>query len=62
MVSPAIVQLQDRIEHRATCGCGRRACPTRLYDESKQKGWIVISMKNDWNEVFPPTAVDRTTR
>jgi phosphoglycolate phosphatase-like HAD superfamily hydrolase len=28
-----------------------------LYDEAKQKGWIVISMKNDWNEVFPPTTV-----
>ena len=28
-----------------------------LYDEARQKGWIVISMKNDWNEVFPPTTV-----
>jgi hypothetical protein len=33
-----------------------------LYDEAKQKGWVVISMKNDWNEVFPPTTVGRTTR
>jgi len=33
-----------------------------LYDEAKQKGWIVISMKNDWNEVFSPTTVGRTTR
>src|SRR5882757_8749293 len=24
-----------------------------LYDEAKQKGWVVVSMKNDWNEVFP---------
>jgi hypothetical protein len=23
-----------------------------LYDEATQKGWTVISMKNDWNEVF----------
>jgi phosphoglycolate phosphatase-like HAD superfamily hydrolase len=23
-----------------------------LYDEAKQKGWIVISMKNDWKRVF----------
>ena len=23
-----------------------------LYDEAKQKGWIVISMKNDWNRIF----------
>jgi hypothetical protein len=33
-----------------------------LYDEATQKGWTVISMKNDWNEVFPPTTVGRTTR
>jgi phosphoglycolate phosphatase-like HAD superfamily hydrolase len=24
-----------------------------LYDEAKQKGWTVISMKNDWKRVFP---------
>jgi phosphoglycolate phosphatase-like HAD superfamily hydrolase len=23
-----------------------------LYDEAKSKGWIVISMKNDWNRIF----------
>ena len=23
-----------------------------LYDEAKSKGWVVISMKNDWNRVF----------
>jgi phosphoglycolate phosphatase-like HAD superfamily hydrolase len=23
-----------------------------LYDEAKAKGWIVISMKNDWNKIF----------
>jgi len=23
-----------------------------LYDEAKAKGWIVISMKNDWNRIF----------
>jgi hypothetical protein len=33
-----------------------------LYDEAKQKGWIVISMKNDWNEIFPHTTVGRGTR
>jgi phosphoserine phosphatase len=33
-----------------------------LYDEAKQKGWVVISMKNDWNEVFLPSTVGRTTR
>jgi phosphoglycolate phosphatase-like HAD superfamily hydrolase len=25
----------------------------QLYDEAKSKGWIVISMKNDWNRIFP---------
>ena len=24
----------------------------RLYDEAKQKGWAVISMKNDWKRIF----------
>ena len=23
-----------------------------LYDEAKSKGWIVISMKNDWKQIF----------
>jgi hypothetical protein len=23
-----------------------------LYDEAKQKGWTVISMKNDWRRIF----------
>jgi hypothetical protein len=23
-----------------------------LYDEAKNKGWIVISMKNDWKRIF----------
>jgi phosphoglycolate phosphatase-like HAD superfamily hydrolase len=23
-----------------------------LYDEAKAKGWVVISMKNDWNRIF----------
>ena len=26
--------------------------PQPLYDEAKAKGWIVISMKNDWNRIF----------
>jgi hypothetical protein len=30
---------------------------SKLYDESKHKGWVVISMKSDWNEIFPPTTV-----
>jgi hypothetical protein len=24
-----------------------------LYDEAKQRGWFVISMKNDWKRLFP---------
>ena len=24
-----------------------------LYNEAQKKGWIVISMKNDWNRIFP---------
>ena len=23
-----------------------------LYDEAKSTGWLVISMKNDWNRIF----------
>jgi hypothetical protein len=23
-----------------------------LYDEAKKQGWVVISMKNDWNRIF----------
>ena len=26
--------------------------PHALYDEAKKKGWIVISMKKDWNRMF----------
>src|SRR5207248_3921885 len=24
-----------------------------LYDEAKKRGWVVISMKDDWKRVFP---------
>jgi hypothetical protein len=24
-----------------------------LYDEAKKRGWVVISMKNDWRRIFP---------
>jgi phosphoserine phosphatase len=27
--------------------------PQALMDEAKQKGWVVISMKNDWKTMFP---------
>ena len=26
--------------------------PQSLYDEAKEKGWTVISMKNDWKQIF----------
>jgi hypothetical protein len=26
--------------------------PQPLYDEAKKKGWTVISMKNDWKQIF----------
>ncbi len=30
------------------------AFPQDLMDEARQKGWIVISMKDDWAPIFPP--------
>ncbi len=24
-----------------------------LYDETKERGWVVISMKNNWSRLFP---------
>jgi hypothetical protein len=29
--------------------------PDSLMAEAKQRGWTVISMKNDWRRIFPPT-------
>jgi hypothetical protein len=39
------------------------AFPQALYDQAKQEGWTVVSMKDDWNRVFPAeqspvTAID----
>ncbi len=30
------------------------AFPQDLMDEARQKGWIVVSMKDDWSRIFPP--------
>ena len=30
--------------------------PQALYDEAKQKGWVVISMKDDWKTIFKEPA------
>jgi hypothetical protein len=32
-----------------------------LYDEAKRKGWTVISMKDDWREIFP-SSIGRAIR
>lgn len=29
------------------------AFPQALYDQAKKEGWTVVSMKNDWRQVFP---------
>ena len=29
------------------------AFPQALYEQAKKEGWTVVSMKNDWNQVFP---------
>jgi phosphoserine phosphatase len=39
------------------------AFPQDLYDQAKKQGWTVVSMKNDWSQIFPfetspVTAVD----
>jgi phosphoserine phosphatase len=39
------------------------AFPQALYGQAKKEGWTVVSMKNDWNQVFPSekspvTAID----
>lgn len=36
--------------------------PQSLYDEAKAKGWTVISMKNDWNRVFPFNSTGSASR
>jgi haloacid dehalogenase-like hydrolase len=29
------------------------AFPQALYEQAKQSGWAVVSMKNDWSQIFP---------
>ncbi|MGB0068206.1 MAG: hypothetical protein WBQ11_09175 [Isosphaeraceae bacterium] len=29
------------------------AKPRALYDEAKKRGWVVVSMKDDWKRLFP---------
>lgn len=32
------------------------AFPQALYDQAKSNGWTVVSMKNDWKQVFPASS------
>jgi phosphoglycolate phosphatase-like HAD superfamily hydrolase len=52
--------LHDDAEREYAYGPARGLPDTRvgtftqdLYDEAKARGWVVISMKNDWRRVFP---------
>jgi hypothetical protein len=29
----------------------------KAWDEAVAKGWIVVSMKDDWKTIFPPTGI-----
>ena len=47
------------MRHFPACGGNRKGSAytlvnvtQALYDEATQRGWIVISMKNDWKRVF----------
>ena len=33
----------------------------KALDDAAAKGWSVVDMKNDWNQVFPPAATDAGT-
>ena len=34
--------------------------PTSLMDQAKKDGWYVVSMKNDWKIIFPPSSTTDT--
>jgi hypothetical protein len=36
------------------------AAQPELYDEAKNKGWSVISMKNDWKRIFASSSEEPT--
>lgn len=57
MPAPAKPQYggQARVRLRPGSGTARhQGCPftQALYDEARDKGWIIISMKDDWSRVF----------
>jgi phosphoglycolate phosphatase-like HAD superfamily hydrolase len=33
------------------------AFASELYEEAKQKGWVIISMKKDWKRIFPSETI-----
>jgi phosphoglycolate phosphatase-like HAD superfamily hydrolase len=56
----AMLVLHDDAEREFAYGPARGlpdthigAFPQELYDEARSRGWIVISMKDDWKEIFP---------
>jgi hypothetical protein len=56
----AMLVLHDDAEHEYAYGPAQGlpatrvgAFPQELYDEAKAKGWTVVSMKDDWREIFP---------
>ncbi len=55
----AILVLHDDAQREYAYGPGLGLPDTKvgtftqaLYDEAKQKGWMVVSMKNDWKRIF----------
>ncbi|MFZ1103732.1 MAG: hypothetical protein WAN86_12975 [Hyphomicrobiaceae bacterium] len=58
----AMLVLHDDAKREYAYGPVERLPDTRvgtltqaLYDEARRNGWTVISMKDDWKEVFPPS-------
>ena len=45
--------LHDDAEREDAYGPANGLPDTGLYDEAKEKGWTVISMKNDWKTSRP---------
>ena len=57
----AMLVLHDDAKREYAYGPAERLPDTRvgtltqaLYDEARRQGWTVISMKDDWKEIFPP--------
>jgi phosphoglycolate phosphatase-like HAD superfamily hydrolase len=64
----AMLVLHDDAEREYAYGPAQGLADTKvgtfseaLYDEAKRKGWTVISIKNDWKQIFP-SSVGRALR